>query len=150
MLPLRITWRNVQTQKILTMIISMSSSCPRWKKERIQASWLSALIIKMFRKSIGFKFIDYKIRSIWKPQGDLQVIDLRSNFFLVCFKLGKDYWKVVDGGLWFINQQFFDYPSLNPGFCPFEAKISTIVIWARLPKLPIELYDSNMLCHIGK
>ena len=41
-------------------------------KQRIRAPWRSALIIKAFGKTLGFKYFDYKIRAIWKPQGDLQ------------------------------------------------------------------------------
>ena len=119
------------------------------KKERIHAPWRSALIIKVFGKSVGFKYMDFKVRSLWKPLGDMQCIDLGSDYFLICFKLEDDYWKVVNGGPWFINQQFLTIRRWSPGFRPSEAKISTTAAWARLPELPIELYDMNMLRRIG-
>ena len=37
-------------------------------KRRIQAPWQSALIIKAFGKSVGFKYMDFKIRSLWATQ----------------------------------------------------------------------------------
>ena len=119
------------------------------EKERIHAPWRSALIIKVFGKSVGFKYMDFKVRSLWKPLGDMQCIDLGSDYFLIRFKLEDDYWKVVNGGPWFINQQFLTIRRWSLGFCPSEAKISTTAVWARLPELPIELYDMNMLRKIG-
>ena len=89
--------------------------------------------------------MDFKIRSLWKPQGDMQCIDLGSDFFLIRFKLGEDYWKVVNNGPWFINQQFLTVCRWSSGFRPSEAKISTTAVWARLPELPIELYDMDIL-----
>ena len=37
-------------------------------KRRIQAPWQSALIIKAFGKSVGFKYMDFKIHSLWATQ----------------------------------------------------------------------------------
>ncbi len=119
------------------------------EKLKIQAPWRSTLIIKAIGKSVGFKYMDFKIRSLWKPQGDMQVIDLRLDFFLIRFKLSDDYWNVVDGGPWFIKQQFLSVRCWSPRFRPLEAKITTTAVWIRLPKLPIELYDSGLLQRIG-
>ena len=119
------------------------------EKERINAPWRSALIIKVFGKSVGFKYMDFKIRSLWKPLGDMQCIDLGNDYFLIRFKIEEDYWKVVNGGPWFINQQFLTIRRWSPSFRPSEAKISTTAVWARLPELPIEIYAMNILRRIG-
>ena len=83
------------------------------EKQRIHAPWRSAFIIKAFGKSLGYKYLDYKIRAIWKPVGDMQCINLGHDFFLTRFKLNEDYSKVVNGGPWFIGQQFHT-PSMDP------------------------------------
>ncbi|GMY37991.1 reverse transcriptase [Fagus crenata] len=46
------------------------------EKLRIRAPWRSALIIKAIGKSVGFKFMDYKVQTLWKLQGEMQMIDL--------------------------------------------------------------------------
>ena len=71
---------------------------------------------------MGFKYMDFKIRALWKPQGDLQCIDLGLDFFLVRFKLSEDYWNVVNNGPWFIRQQFLLVQRWILGFQPSEAK----------------------------
>ncbi|KAL0012333.1 hypothetical protein SO802_007441 [Lithocarpus litseifolius] len=70
----------------------------REDKQRIRAPWRLALIIKAFGKSLGFKYVDYKIRAIWKPHGELQIIDHGLDYFLIKFKLKEDYWKVLNEG----------------------------------------------------
>ncbi|GMY33132.1 hypothetical protein FCV25MIE_28374 [Fagus crenata] len=119
------------------------------EKERIHAPWRLALIIKVFGKSVGFKYMNFKVRSLRKPSGDMQCINLGSDYFVIHFKLKEDYWKVVNGRPWFINQQFLTIRHWSLGFRPSEAKISTTAVWARLLELPIELYDMNILRRIG-
>nr|POF02841.1 hypothetical protein CFP56_10899 [Quercus suber] len=55
----------------------------------------------------------------------------------------------LNEGPWFIGQQFLSVHQWSLGFCPFEAKTTTTTIWARLPELPIELYDRCILQRIG-
>ena len=38
---------------------------------------------------------------------------------------------------------------MEPYFKAFEAKLSFVAMWVRLPKLPIELYDVVVLREIG-
>jgi hypothetical protein len=124
-------------------------SLSKEEKMRIQAPWRSALIIKAFGKSIGFKYMEYKIKVLWNPIGELQCIDLGLDYFLIRFKLSEDYWKVVNGGPWFVKQQFLSIRRWSPGFRPSEAKMTTTAVWVRLPELPIELYDARLLTRIG-
>ena len=119
------------------------------EKQRIHAPWRSTIIIKAFGKSLGYKYLDYKICAIWKLVGDMQCIDLGHDFFLTCFKLNEDYSKVVNGGPWFTGQQFLTLHRWTRSFCPSEAKISTTVVWAHLFELPIEFYNKTMLRRIG-
>ena len=57
------------------------------EKQRTRAPQRLALIVKPFDRSLGFKYLDFKIRAIWKPQGDIQCIDLGLDYFLIRFKL---------------------------------------------------------------
>ena len=79
----------------------MDNTCPlillsKEDKQRTRVPWRSALIVKAFGKLLGFKYLNYKIRAIWKLQGDLQCIDLGLGYFLVRFKLKDDYWRVTN------------------------------------------------------
>lgn len=63
------------------------------EKQRTRAPSRFALIVKALGKSLGFKYLNLKIRAIWKPQGDLQCIDLGLDYFFIRFKLKEDYWE---------------------------------------------------------
>ena len=43
-------------------------------KKCIRASWLSTLIVKAFGKSLGFIYLDFKIRAIWMPRENSNVL----------------------------------------------------------------------------
>ena len=91
------------------------------EKKRTRAPWQSTLIVKAFGKSLGFKYLDFKIRAIWKPQGELQCIDLGLDYFLIKFRLEEDCWKVINDGPWFIGQQFLLVRKWSLGFRPLDA-----------------------------
>ena len=94
------------------LVILLSSE----EKQRTRALWRSALIVEPFGRSIGFKYLDFKIRAIWKPKGDIQCIDLGLDYFLIRFKLQEDYWKVINKGPWFIGQQFLSVRQRTSSF----------------------------------
>ena len=75
--------------------------------------------------------------------------DLGLDYFLIKFKLHEDYLKVINEGPWFIGQQFLSVRQWTPGFRPSEAQFITTAVWARLPKLPIEVYNTAILRRIG-
>ena len=39
-------------------------------KMRIRKPWLDALIVKVFRKTVGYHFLHSRITSMWKPMGE--------------------------------------------------------------------------------
>lgn len=76
------------------------------EKKRTRAPWRATLIFKAFGKSLGYKYLNFKVCALWKPEGDMQVINLSLDYFLIRFKLQDDYWRVFNERPWFIGQQF--------------------------------------------
>ena len=119
-------------------------------KERIRAPWTSSLIVKSFGRSLGYMFLSSKIRELWRPSGRTDCIDLGHDFFLIKFECKDDIDKVLKGGPWFIGQQFLTIRLWEPKFKASEASFSSVAVWIRLPKLPIEYYDPVVLRKIGE
>ncbi|GMY36392.1 Endonuclease/exonuclease/phosphatase [Fagus crenata] len=138
-----LTKKTFQILKMTLQTAVQSSFSPKRRNKEFM------LLGDLLGKSLGYKYLDYKICAIWKLIGDMQCIDLGHDFFLTCLKLNEDYSKVVNGGPWFIGQQFLTLCRWTPGFRPSEAKISTTAVWARLPELPIEFNNKTMLRRIG-
>lgn len=108
----------------------------RETKIRIRKPWSNALIIKLYGRTVGFKFLQNKLNLLWKPTGRLDCVDLGEEFYSVRFALKEDM-EVVLKNPW------------DPFFKPACASVSSIAIWVRLHTLPMELYKSKVLQQIG-
>lgn len=56
---------------------------------------------------------------------------------------------VLSKGPWFIGEHFLSVRPWEANFNPEEANITSIAVWIRLPRLPIEYYDIEALKEIG-
>ena len=54
-------------------------------KTKIWAPWANALIVNVFRKTVGYHFLHSRILSLWKPMGKMDCVNLGNAFFLVKF-----------------------------------------------------------------
>ncbi|GKV23781.1 hypothetical protein SLEP1_g33477 [Rubroshorea leprosula] len=120
------------------------------EKRRIRMPWLNSIIIKAFgTKRAGYNFILPRIKAQWKPRGKMDCIDLGLDFFLIRFHEKEDLNRVLHGGPWFVDPHFLTIRKWEPSFDPAKATFTTTAIWARLPRLPIECYDVQILQRIG-
>ena len=121
----------------------------RQKKHNIRERWAHSLIVKVHGRTVGFHFLHSRIMQIWKPAGRLDCIDLGEDFFLIKFGLIEDYDSVLKGGPWFIGEHYLTLRAWEPYFKPNATACSKVAVWARLPRLPIEFYDMEVLKEIG-
>ncbi|XP_075633855.1 uncharacterized protein LOC142606378 [Castanea sativa] len=118
-------------------------------KARIRAPWSKALIVKLYGRSVGFHYLTFKINALWKPMAKMDCVTLRRGFFLIRFSCSDDYDNVLQGGPWFIGENFLAIKPWEPYFKAYEAKLTSMAIWVRLPELPIEFYNASVLKEIG-
>lgn len=76
-------------------------------KDRIRNPWRKCLIGKVLGKSIGFKFLQERINVMWRPVGQIQILDLRKDFFLFKFANVEDLKNALLHGPWFISGHYF-------------------------------------------
>ncbi|OMP00874.1 Endonuclease/exonuclease/phosphatase [Corchorus olitorius] len=119
------------------------------EKNRLRKPWIHSIIIKTYGKSVGYNYLYPKIMAQWKPKGRMDCIDLGHDFFVVRFHLPADFNAVFYGGPWFVGPHFLSMRLWEPNFDPKKATFSTTAVWARLPGLPIELFDATLLKRIG-
>lgn len=119
------------------------------EKQRIRAPWAKTLIVKVFRRTVGFTFLQSRLLSLWKPMGRIDIVDLGKEFYLVRFYLEDDHDSVLYKGPWFIGENFLSICPWEPNFKPSTAIVSSIAVWIRLNELPIEYYEANTLKRIG-
>lgn len=71
-------------------------------------------------------------------------------FYSVRFLLKEDMDAVLKNGPWFITGHFLSIRPWESFFMPTCANVSSIAIWVRLHKLPMELYKTEVLKQIGE
>ncbi|XP_019266876.1 PREDICTED: uncharacterized protein LOC109244270 [Nicotiana attenuata] len=80
----------------------------------------------------------------------LILIDLGWDFYIVKFSLEESMVKALHIGSWFISGNFLFVRKWEPKFVPQEATLTSTAIWIRLPQLPTEFYDKDILEKVGR
>lgn len=119
-------------------------------KARMRAPWAKALIVKVFGRTVGYKYLTFKINTLRKPSAIMDCVDLGKDFFLIKFSDDANYDKVLKGGPWFISEHFLAIKPWVSYFKASEATFDAVAVWVRFLELPIEFHDSEVLREIGK
>ncbi|KAJ1436285.1 hypothetical protein SESBI_04316 [Sesbania bispinosa] len=83
--------------------VSVDPRCPVvnvTKEERKQACqpWKNSIIVNLLGKGVGLKFLTLRLLKLWNPLGEMEVIDLENDYFLVKFSNFNDTNYVFQGG----------------------------------------------------
>ena len=62
-----------------------SISLSKDEKVRIRAQWSHALIIKTFGRAVGYQYLSQRVREIWKPSGNMDLVYLGHYYFFAQF-----------------------------------------------------------------
>lgn len=122
---------------------------PPHVKEKIYAPWKTSIIVKGVGKSFGYKALLTWRTSIWRPKGNLHMIDLGYDFYLVKFTQSIDFMSELERGPWFVGEHYLFVRKWEPEFQAANANVSSLAAWVRLPELPIEFFHSEILRSIG-
>ncbi|MCH94006.1 hypothetical protein A2U01_0014960, partial [Trifolium medium] len=79
----------------------------------------------------------------------MEIIDLENDYFLIRFEDWTDAVRVFEGGPWMILGHCLVVQRWHPEFFPREDELKRVAVWIRVPGLPIEYYDKNILWNIG-
>ncbi|XP_030964660.1 uncharacterized protein LOC115985910 [Quercus lobata] len=118
-------------------------------RSRIRAPWFKALIVKVYGRTVGFSYLTFKINALWKPMTKMDCVNLGNDLFLIKFSDDSDYDKVLRGGPWFVGEHFLAIKPWEPYFKASKATFTSVAVWVRLSKLPIDFYDTLVLRQIG-
>ncbi|CAN1188003.1 hypothetical protein LINPERHAP1_LOCUS28138, partial [Linum perenne] len=59
-------------------------------KEKLYKPWMNTVIIRLMDKIIGYSFLCNRLRSLWRPLGNMHIIDLDMEYFMVRFGNERD------------------------------------------------------------
>lgn len=100
-------------------------------------------------KNFSFKTIKGNLQKRWTKKGSIKLVDMPDGYFLVHFSAEEDYSYVLYEGPWLIADHYLVVQRWRPMFLQDAALVKKVAVWIHMPKLPMELYNSNFLWRIG-
>lgn len=121
------------------------------KKEKAELCrpWRQSLIIKVMGRGVGFMYLLNRIKSLWKPKAEIEMIALENDYFLVKFNSIMDYQYAAYKGPWMVLDHYLIVKEWCPNFDPFEVTEEKMLVWVRFPVLPIEYFKEAFLQKVG-
>ncbi|KAL4284707.1 hypothetical protein GQ457_16G009890 [Hibiscus cannabinus] len=117
--------------------------------EAIDRKLSKSIIIRLLGKSISYRALLNRIQSLWNPLGEIQLIDLDNEYFLVRFAKEEDYVRVLTGGPWVIYGSYLTVQPWSRNFSTNSEYPEKIMVWVRLPKLPYRYYTKSLFRYIA-
>lgn len=68
------------------------------EKRQIRAPWRESLIVKLFGRSLVYRFFKQRLMALWRPLGTMECVDIGNGFFVVTFHNREDRTKVLRDG----------------------------------------------------
>ncbi|KAK1272250.1 hypothetical protein QJS04_geneDACA014657 [Acorus gramineus] len=111
--------------------------------------WENAVVGYIIVKDSGLLPVCLFLRKLWKSKGDFSLLLHANGFFIVRFDLAEDCNLILEGGPWTMEHRPFILKKWSPDVRMEQERLSSIPIWARIPNLPLHLWNSDCLSHIG-
>ncbi|XP_019082557.1 PREDICTED: uncharacterized protein LOC104704363 [Camelina sativa] len=90
-----------------------------------------------------------KLRELWKPKGEMYVMDLPRQFFMVRFTQEDEYMGALTGGPWRVFGNYLMVQNWTLAFDPLKDEIVTTPVWVRLLNIPVSFYHQSILMGIA-
>ncbi|KAK8993152.1 hypothetical protein V6N11_033256 [Hibiscus sabdariffa] len=119
-------------------------------KSLAERSLDQTLVVKLLGRRIGYTTLHTKILDLWKPQQSIRLMDIENDYFLVTFKLCSDYLKALSEGPWTIFGHYLTVQQWSPDFSTITPYPTRVMVWIRLPGLPVPLYKKSIIEAIGE
>ncbi|KAL4304455.1 hypothetical protein GQ457_10G010860 [Hibiscus cannabinus] len=117
--------------------------------DQIDQSMRNVIIVRLLGKVIGFGALLNRLHALWRPVGEIQLIDLDNDYYLVRFADSRDYAMALTDGPWTIYGSYLIVQPWSRSFSTLEKHPSHVVVWIRLPGLPYRYYCKALFRRIA-
>ncbi|KAG7591715.1 Zinc finger CCHC-type [Arabidopsis thaliana x Arabidopsis arenosa] len=118
--------------------------------EAMNGLWKRCMIVKVLGRSVSVSVLSRKLRELWKPAGEMLVMDLPRQFFMIRFGSEEEYMAALTGGPWKVFGSYLLTQAWNPDFDPLRDEIATTPVWVRVANLPVNFYHRSILMGIAQ
>ncbi|KAL4317972.1 hypothetical protein GQ457_18G007610 [Hibiscus cannabinus] len=112
--------------------------------QAIDAKLSKSLIVRLLGKTIGYRALLSRVQTLWNLSGEMHLIDLDNDYFLVRFAMVEDYDKVLSGGPWMVYDSYLTVQPWSQDFSTSAKFPSKVLVWVRLPGLPYRYYTKSL------
>ncbi|KAJ1394588.1 Endonuclease/exonuclease/phosphatase superfamily [Sesbania bispinosa] len=119
------------------------------ENEAIRIPWKRSLLEKLLGKHMSLRYFHALLLKLWRQKGNMEVIDIDYEYFVIKFEDFDDLQHVLDDGPWMLADHYIVIKRWQPSFFPIEDDLRHVAVWVRIPGLPIEFYDRRVLRRIG-
>ncbi|XP_018448551.2 uncharacterized protein LOC108820063 [Raphanus sativus] len=118
--------------------------------EAMNGVWKQCMIVRVLGRNVAIAALSKKLRELWNPKGEMYVMDLPHQFFMVRFERENEYLAALSGGPWRAFSSYLMVRAWSPDFDPLRDDIITTPVWFRLSNIPLNFYHRSILMGIAK
>lgn len=118
-------------------------------KDTLKYPWERALIVKALGRNVGYHALAKRVKDIWKPRADLDIVILGFGYCLVKFDCDKDRERVILDGPWTVQGHYLTIRPWLQEFFPSAAFEESTMAWVRFPQLNLMYYNEEVLFAIA-
>lgn len=96
-------------------------------------------------RNIGVAAFEKRIRELWKPNGEMDIIILDFRYYLIKFDNDIDQDKVLLDGPWIVQGHYLTVRRWLLHFRPSDDTIESTLAWVRFPELFMMYYNEDVL-----
>lgn len=120
------------------------------KKKEMREPWRRTLVIKIWGRKVGYTYLQRRLQAIWHPREKMEVIAIENDYYVVRFEAEDNFSFALTGGPWMILDHYLIVRTWTHDFDPYGEKLEKILVWVRLPNIPLEYFHKNFLMKIGR
>ncbi|KAK9132841.1 hypothetical protein Scep_012369 [Stephania cephalantha] len=84
---------------------------------KIQRPWKRTRIAKLLGKTMSYNYMTTKMKTMWLPEGEMEVSEIGNGFFAAKFAFESDMHKALEGGQWTILDTYMCVQRWQPKLC---------------------------------
>lgn len=104
-----------------------------------------SLYCKFLGMRVSLQFLENWAQRTWVPKGEMDIMLLANNYFMVTFNCMKDCNRVFEGGPYFHNYVGLFIKLWHIGFNPLEELLNHVLVWVLLPLFLVESCREDVL-----
>ncbi|KAL4346847.1 hypothetical protein GQ457_17G009160 [Hibiscus cannabinus] len=112
--------------------------------QHIDAKLSKSLIVHLLGRSIGYRALKNRVIASWLPMGEVSIVDLDNDYYLIRFAMDADYDKVLTSGPWMVYGCYLTVQPWSRNFSTSVTQPNQILAWIHLPGLPYRYYSKSL------